>query len=197
MEYTFRQFLEEKANVASDQVAEIMELVSFQEVKKGESLLEAGKVCDYIFFVEKGLLRLFLFNEDGVEYTIQFAPESWFIGDRDSFYFNQSSIYNIDAIEDTRVILLAKDFANKASEISANFRNYNEFILQNHVRQLQKRISLLISASAEERYLDFVKTYPDLLLRAPQWMIASYLGITPQGLSRVRRELAKKNFKPG
>ena len=194
-EYTFQQFLKEKAKVEPDKIADILKLISYQEVKKGEALLEAGKFCNHIYFVEKGLLRLFLFNEDGVEYTIQFAPESWFIGDRDSFYFNKTSLYNVDAIEDTKVVLLTRDFASKASTISPAFRNYNEFLLQNHVRQLQKRISLLISTSAEKRYIDFTETYPDLLLRAPQWMIASYLGITPQGLSRVRRELAEKNFK--
>jgi CRP-like cAMP-binding protein len=68
--------------------------------------------------------------------------------------------------------------------------------LQNHIRQLQKRINLLLGASAEKRYLDFISLYPDLTLRVPQWMIASYLGITPESLSRVRKELAKRNFKP-
>lgn len=196
MEYSFEEFLKEKAKIEPAKINEILSLVTLKEVKKGASLLEAGKVCDHIFYVEKGLLRLFLFNEDGVEYTIQFAPESWLTGDRDSYYLRQKSIYNIEAIEDSRVVFLDKDFTKKASDISSVFRNYNVFLLQNHVRELQKRISLLLSASAEKRYLDFVKTYPDLLLRVPQWMIASYLGITPQGLSRVRRELAEKNFKP-
>jgi CRP-like cAMP-binding protein len=87
-------------------------------------------------------------------------------------------------------------FIEKANEISPEFRTYNEYLLQNHIRQLQNRIDLLIGASAEVRYLEFIKLYPNLTLRVPQWMIASYLGITPESLSRVRKELAKRNFKP-
>ncbi|NBC03944.1 MAG: Crp/Fnr family transcriptional regulator, partial [Bacteroidetes bacterium] len=85
-----------------------------------------------------------------------------------------------------------EEFINTASEISPQFRKYNERILQNHIRHLQKRIDQLIGSNAEERYLDFLEKYPDLTLRVPQWMIASYLGITPESLSRVRRELARK-----
>ncbi|HNU59732.1 MAG TPA: Crp/Fnr family transcriptional regulator, partial [Aquaticitalea sp.] len=85
-------------------------------------------------------------------------------------------------------------FIKKASEISHEFRNYNEYLLQNHIRHLQNRINLLIGASAKERYIDFINLYTDLTLRVPQWMIASYLGITPESLSRVRKELAKSSF---
>src|SRR5699024_6260955 len=145
MEFTFQQFLKEKAKVEPESIAKILELVQVKTVKKGENLLEAGKVCEYIYYVEEGLLRFFLFNEDGVEYTVQFSPESWFTGDRNGFYFNQPSHYHIDAIEDTRVVLLTRDFIQKATDISPAFRHYNEFLLQNHVRHLQKRISLLIS----------------------------------------------------
>ena len=70
------------------------------------------------------------------------------------------------------------------------------FALNNHIHHLHKRINALLSATAEERYLDFMKLYPNILQRAPQWMIASYLGITPESLSRVRKELARKNFIP-
>jgi CRP-like cAMP-binding protein len=91
---------------------------------------------------------------------------------------------------------LDKTFFDHASEVSPSFRQYNERALQNHIRHLQKRINLLLGAPADKRYLDFIKLYPDLTLRVPQWMIASYLGITPESLSRVRKELAKNNFKP-
>lgn len=193
MEYTFQQFLTEKAGVDLETAREIMSLTSMREVKQDQLLLQAGDFCDHIFYVERGLLRLFLFNEDGEEYTIQFAPEGWLTGDRDSFYLDKPSTYHIDAIEESRVVLLDKDFVRRASSLSSEFRDYNEFILQNHVRTLQKRVSSLISASATERYLDFVETYPNVLQRVPQWMVASYLGIQPQSLSRVRKQLADKD----
>ncbi len=88
------------------------------------------------------------------------------------------------------------EFVKKASEISKSYQVYNELLLQNHILHSQVRINLLLSATAEKRYMNFISLYPDLSLRIPQWMIASYLGITPESLSRVRKELARRNFKP-
>lgn len=195
MEYPLARFLEEKATVEPDKIKEILNLVTTREIAKDEVLLRAGEICHHIFYVEKGLLRFYSLNENGREYIIQFAPESWFVGDRSSIFYDQASSYHIDAIEDTRVVMLDRNFSQNASNISKNFRNYNEHILHKHVQQLQHRINMLVSASAEERYLDFIGTYPDLINRVPQWMIASYLGITPEGLSRVRRQLVERKFK--
>ncbi len=140
------------------------------------------------------MVRFYSIDNEGKEHIIQFAPENWFIGDRGSTYFGQPSKFFIDAIEETTVVVLDQDFVESASEISPEFRNYNEYLLQNHIRHLQDRINLLIGASAEKRYLDFIKLYSDLTLRIPQWMIASYLGITPESLSRVRKEIAQKKL---
>jgi CRP-like cAMP-binding protein len=84
----------------------------------------------------------------------------------------------------------------KLSDKFPSFIDFNNRLLHNHIRHLQKRINLLLSASAEDRYLQFVKMYPDIMLRVPQTMVASFLGITPESLSRVRKELARRNFKP-
>lgn len=165
--------------------------------KKGAFLLKKGAVCKHSFFVEKGLLRSYMLDELGKEHVIQFAPENWFIVDRSSVYFNDVSESYIEAIEDTEVVLIGADFICRANASSPAFRKFNDKLLHNHIRHMQKRINRLLGASAEVRYLSFIEMYPDLLLRVPQWMIASYLGITPESLSRVRKELAKKNFKPG
>ncbi len=141
-------------------------------------------------------MRFYSIDEAGKEHIIQFGCEDWLVSDRSSVYFNQASRFYIDAIEDSELAMLDMRFIEKANEISPEFRTYNEYLLQNHIRQLQNRIDLLIGASAEVRYLEFIKLYPNLTLRVPQWMIASYLGITPESLSRVRKELAKRNFKP-
>ena len=97
---------------------------------------------------------------------------------------------------DTEVVMFKTEFVKKASEISKSYQAYNELLLQNHILHSQVRINLLLSATAEQRYMNFIGLYPDLSLRIPQWMIASYLGITPESLSRVRKELARRNFKP-
>ena len=142
------------------------------------------------------MLRSYTIDENGKEHIIQFASESWIISDRSSLYFDEPSDFYIEAIETTTVVFLNQEFITKACEISSSYQTFNDKALQNHIRHLQKRINLLLGASAEARYLDFIQLYPDMLLRVPQWMIASYLGITPESLSRVRKELAKRNFKP-
>ncbi|UNZ00510.1 Crp/Fnr family transcriptional regulator [Zhouia spongiae] len=191
----FKNYLVDKSGIEDQQCEKLADTVRALEFKKGTYLLQPGEVCYDTFFVEQGLLRAFTVDEDGKEHIIQFAPESWLISDRSSAYFNEPADYFIEAIEDTVVILVNKEFINKLSEESESFRKYNNRLLHNHIRHLQKRINLLLGASAEKRYLDFIKLHYDLTLRVPQWMIASYLGITPESLSRVRKELAKKNFK--
>jgi len=174
----------------------LIQKVEIRNIEKGEVLLRPGEVCRHSFFVENGLLRSYTINNSGKEHILQFGSENWIVSDRSSAFFNEPSDLFIDAIEDTNVVLLSADFINEASEISSSFRIYNQIALQNQIRHQQKRINLLLSASAETRYINFITLYPDLTLRVPQWMIASYLGITPESLSRVRKELAQKNFKP-
>ncbi|UFH32433.1 Crp/Fnr family transcriptional regulator [Chryseobacterium sp. C-71] len=178
--------------------AERLSLCSVQyetkKVSKGELLLQYGEVCRNTFFVEKGLLRMFSIDKNGKEHIIQFAPENWLIGDRSSLYFSEKSNYYIEAVEDSEVSVLQRDFFNRLLEEFPNSIEKNDLVLQKHVKSLQDRINSLLGETAEERYLKFIKMYPDLLLRVPQWMVASYLGITPESLSRVRKELARKNF---
>ncbi len=190
----FQHYLTEKSGLKPEEFELLAPSVKTMVVAKGEILLKPGEVCQHSFFVEKGLLRSYTIDEGGKEHIIQFAPEEWFISDRSSAYFNEASEFYIEAIEDSEVVLINHDFMVKAGGLNTSFREYNERLLQNHIRHLQKRINLLLGATAEKRYLDFIQLYPDLLLRVPQWMIASYLGITPESLSRVRKELGRKNF---
>lgn len=188
-------YLVENGGLTLAEVTVLEPFLKTEKFKKGERLLKEGDICRDTIFVEKGLLRTYTLDEAGKEHIVQFAPENWFTGDRGSIYFNDPAYFSIEAIEDTEAVFVSDDFINKASEMSETFRQFNKKLLHNHIRQLQKRINLLLSASAEKRYLSFITQYPDVVLRVPQWMIASYLGITPESLSRVRKELAAKNFK--
>lgn len=190
-----RYFQEKSVQLSPEVVNMIDQNLERRLVKKNEILLREGENCSHTFFVAKGLLRAYTMDEQGKEHILQFAPENWLISDRSSVLFNEVSEQYIDAIEDSEVILIESGFFEKLSEISSDFQLFNMNALNNHIRHLQKRINLLISATAEVRYLDFVKLYPNILLRVPQLMVASYLGITPESLSRVRKELARKNFK--
>ncbi|HET6225883.1 MAG TPA: Crp/Fnr family transcriptional regulator [Bacteroidia bacterium] len=193
MNKDFAIYLQTNAEVTTTQLAQLEKKIVQRTISKGEYVLRKGDTCKQVFYVEKGLLRFYSIDHFGKEHIIQFAPEGWFISDRSSIYFNEPSEYYIDAIEESTVVTMDDQFVCTLSEMSPSFTKYNDQLLQKHIRHLQKRINLLIGATAEERYLDFIKSYPDLTQRVPQWMIASYLGITPESLSRVRKELVKKS----
>ncbi len=168
-----------------------------KHISKNEIILRQGESGLHTYFVAQGLLRAFTIDEQGKEHILQFAPENWLISDRSGILFQDLSEQNIDAVENSKIILINEAFFEEVTALSPTFRAYNLFALNNHIHFLQRRINLLLGATAEVRYLDFIKLYPDIMQRVPQWMIASYLGITPESLSRVRKELARKNFKPG
>ncbi|MBT0607960.1 Crp/Fnr family transcriptional regulator [Aequorivita echinoideorum] len=191
----FNSYLINTVGLPEVEAKEISAGLHREKYDKGSILLRRGDVCKHSFFVEKGLLRSYMLDDSGKEHVIQFAPENWFIVDRSSVYFNDPSESYIEAIEDTETVWIGEHFMCRAAEVSPAFGRYNDKLLHNHIRQMQKRINLLLGATAQKRYLSFIKMYPDLLLRVPQWMIASYLGITPESLSRVRKELAHNNFK--
>ncbi len=191
----FKIYLISKMGVKATAYKELESQIKIKKVLKGEQLLKAGDICKHTFYVEKGLLRLYGLDENGKENILQFGTENWFVTDRDSVYFKEPSNYFIDALEDTTVVLLDEDFIELVAKLNPSFRKKNEKLLHNHIRHLNRRIHLLLGASAKTRYVEFVKLYPDVLLRVPQWMIASYLGITPESLSRIRKERIKASSK--
>ncbi|ELR68888.1 cAMP-binding protein [Fulvivirga imtechensis AK7] len=190
--FNFTTFLTSNIDIERQYLDKLLDSCKVKQVAKGEYLVRVGEHCHHSFFVEKGLLRQFSIDDKGKEHIIQFAPENWFVTDRESVYFDQPSKFFIQAVEDSTVLFLEEHFIAALAREDQAFADFNNRLLHNHIRHLQKRINLLLSASAEERYLDFVKTYPDVLLRVPQTMVASYLGITPESLSRVRKELASR-----
>ena len=187
-------YLSEILEIPKDAITTCSGFYVSKKVAKNEFLLKEGEICLDTFFVEKGLLRMFSLDKNGKEHVIQFAPENWLISDRSSLNFNEKSKFYIEAIEDTEVFILGNDFFTKMIENYPHIAERNDLLLQKHIRNLQNRVNSLLADTAEERYMNFIKMYPDILLRVPQWMVASYLGITPESLSRVRKELARKNF---
>jgi CRP-like cAMP-binding protein len=192
----FKNYLLKNAQINEQEFEQLSKNLKTATLEKGSFLLKTGEICSHSFFVEQGLLRSYTIDKAGKEHIVQFASENWIIGDRSSIYFNEPSDFYIDAVETTTFIYLDQGFINQAADLSKNFRVFNDKALHNHIRHLQKRINLLLSATAEQRYMNFIQLYPDLTLRVPQWMIASYLGIAPESLSRVRKELAARHFKP-
>jgi len=176
-----------------DIIRQIVDSQKTAPVSKGEYLLMQGEICRHSFFVEKGLLRYYSIDSKGKEHILQFAPENWFVVDRESAYFGKPSQYFIQALEDSTVVMLDEQFISELGASYPAFTAFNNKLLHNHIRHLQNRVNQLLSFTAGERYLQFIELYPDVLLRVPQTMVASYLGITPESLSRVRKELSQKH----
>ncbi|QNL48082.1 Crp/Fnr family transcriptional regulator [Olivibacter sp. SDN3] len=189
----FQEYLQKHTPITVEQFHLLKHELKEKKYNKGETLLIEGGKTDVIYFVCSGLLRAYTLDKQGKEHIIQFAPENWWMGDRNSTYFNQPAEYSIDAIEDSEVVVISKKFMEMAHKVCLDFGKYNIRLLHNSIRHMQRRINLLLAATAEERYLDFINLYPQLTLRISQIMIASYLGITPESLSRVRKELARKH----
>lgn len=192
----FKKYILENTGMSETEYKELEHLVYTLELKKGTILLKESQICNRAFFVCKGMLRSYTVDEMGKDHIIQFASENWWIADRSSFYFDEPSELFIDVIEDAELVYIHKDFIKNAEQLSKNFASFNSLALQKNIQQMQKRINYLLAATAEKKYLDFIETHREITYRLPLQMIASYLGITPESLSRVRKELARKNFKP-
>lgn len=191
----FENFLTSNIDIDEEELQQILANCSTLTIKKNEFVLKPGDISKRSLFVQKGLLRYYSTDEKGKEHILQFAPEGWFISDRQSGYFQTPSDFFIDALEDSEVLVLNDSFLIDLSKSNDAFMELNNKLLHNHLRSLQFRINELLSSTAAQRYLHFVKIYPDIMLRVPQSMVASYLGITPESLSRVRKDLAARNFK--
>ena len=195
MEYqNFRNHLSKILGVPIASLEFCSTFYEVKQAKKNEIILREGEISDCTFFVEKGLLRMYSIDKVGKAHVIQFAPENWIISETTSQLLNEKSRFYIEAIEESTIIVTREGFFEDLSKIYPDVAEKNQRLMFNHIKNLQNRVNALISTTAEERYLEFLKKYPNLMLRAPQWMVASYLGITPESLSRVRKELAKKKF---
>ncbi|OOQ58403.1 Crp/Fnr family transcriptional regulator [Mucilaginibacter pedocola] len=162
------------------------------KLRKKQYLLQAGDHCKYFAFVVKGAMRQYSVDDKGTEHIVRLGVEDWWMGDRESWVMKTPSNYNIDAWEHTEMLLVTRasilDLLNKTTFIYEMMRQLDE---RNNIAN-QRRLTSSISATAEKKYADFVACYPVLVERFPQHIIASYLGITKDTLSRVKRQLLQR-----
>ena len=158
---------------------------------KGEYLLREGDPLKYGAFVCKGFLRSYVIDNKGKEHIIQFAPENWWISDKGASAEGKASCF-IDAIEDSDILLIDQAGHFKMLERVSSYGKSFQAGMQKRSAAKDKRIVHSLVADAEERYTDFIETYPSIAQRVPQHMLASYLGIAPETLSRVRRKSMRK-----
>jgi CRP-like cAMP-binding protein len=178
--------------LTDEQFAQISAVFRPKTLRKKQYFLQEGEVCKYFGFIVKGAMRQYSVDDKGVEHIVGLSIENWWVGDRESFVMLTPSTYNIDAWEDTELLVVTKaetlQIVEKIPAINEMVRKMDEM----HSIAVQKRINSSVSLPANKRYTDFVNSYPELVQRFPQHIIASYLGITKETLSRVRKRPVKK-----
>lgn len=185
--------IREKVDLSEGDIDVLKHFFIPKKVRKRQYILNAGDVCQYITFVEKGMLRSFTVDSEGSEYVVQFAIEGWWISDVGSFVSGKEALYNIEALEDSELLHLSKSQMDELVAQLPVMERFFRLLMQNNIVSLQRRVVAYMSLSAEEKYLKLMEVAPDIMQRASQQHIASYLSITPETLSRVRKKVAERD----
>jgi CRP-like cAMP-binding protein len=178
-------------NLQDDDWAALEAKLTVQQLKKGDYLLRAGEVCRYVSFVNRGLLRMF-YLVDGKEINVGFASENDYLSQYDSFLLRTPSAGQIDVLEDCELLHLSYNDMQAIYLSHPVFERFGRRIAEQLFILVSMQTNRLLTLTPEERYAELVEQHPELLQRVPQYMIASYIGITPEHLSRIRKKLAQK-----
>jgi len=163
--------------------------LSAKKIRKRQYLVQEGEHSKYSAFVLSGCLRSYFIDANGFEHILQFAIEDWWIADMMSITTQKPGNLAIDALEDSEVLLLSRENQLKLFDECPKFERYFRIITENGMVSFQRRVLENISLPAAERYKNFAKRYPIMVQRLPQTQIASYLGITPEFLSKIRHQM--------
>ena len=170
-----------------------LSIIKPRKYLKRQFVVQAGDPCKYETYVVKGCLKAYFVDPDGNSHIIQFAVEDWWISDMESLLNGTPATLNIDAVEDTEVLQIEKnDFENLFVKIPKFNTMYRMMLMKAFISH-QRRIVDNLCKPAKERYIDFVKRYRNIEQRVPQHQIASYLGMTPEFLSQIRRKLSDRS----
>lgn len=188
MREQFRIHINKFVNVGDDELTDIISYFHIQTLKKKENLLNEGQICKASYFVLKGILRKFFVNEKGVERTTEFAIENWWMTETFSYLNQKPTEFSIQAVELTEVLVIDRNAYNDLLEKHPVMERYFRCIYQKAYAAAQMRIKYIYEHSREELYHSFRNSQPEFLQRVPQYLIASYLGFTPEYLSEIRKK---------
>jgi CRP-like cAMP-binding protein len=185
----FFQKFNEAVPLSKEEGEVIKKHLTPKKLRRKQYLLQEGDVSKFVAFVEKGVLRSYSIDEKGGEHIIQFAIEGWLISDLSSFITGKPATYTIDALEDCELVLISRSVHEELLRTLPKYERWLRLLITGAYIALQRRITSIISLSLEDRYTSFVEIYPNIVQRVPQHMIASYMGMTPETLSRVRKKM--------
>lgn len=184
----FRAHVEKFIEINDDDFAGIITYFKTQSIAKKENVLVEGQICRHHYFVLQGILRKFFIDERGVEHTTEFAIEHWWLTDNIAFEHRLHTTFYIQAVEKSRVLSISKEDEQRLLQEFPMMERYFRFIYQRAYGAAQMRIKYLFEFSKEQFYLDMKRKYPEFIQRVPQYLIASFLNLTPEYLSEIRKK---------
>jgi CRP-like cAMP-binding protein len=180
------------ATVSDEEFQFVENAFSAKKIKKKQFLLHAGSICQYMAFIVKGAMRQYTIDDKGIEHIARFGIEEWWMSDRESYVSLTPSRYNIEALEDCDLLVATNEKMISLKAHSPLFVRLGQILDEKSYIASQKRIDVTISYTAEEKVIYMMENHPQFMHRFPQNMLASYLGLTPETLSRVRKQLLQK-----
>jgi CRP-like cAMP-binding protein len=188
-----RSNISKRVAITEEEWQGFLSVMKPKSLKKREFLLRAGDVCEFNSFIVKGCLRTFFTDERDHEHIFQIGFEDWWASDLTSFVTGEPANYSIEALEDCELLTMHRNEYDPLLNKYPKFERFFRLLMQNAYVAAQRRTIDSMSRNAETRYLDLVKKYPFMELRVAQHHIASYLGITPEALSRIKRGIIEKS----
>jgi len=188
----FFQKFNEKVPLTAEEVAFMTQYLTPKKLRRKQYFLQEGDICKYSAFVNKGALRAYLIDEKGDESITAFALEGWMISDIPSYMKQEPATLNIEALEDCELVLISKAAHEELLQKMPKYETYIRIMVTNAYIALQQRMTNMISLSIEEQYKAFAQMYQHIFQRVPQHMIASFMGLSPETLSRVRSRINTK-----
>ena len=188
MKEQLAKYLQRYIKVNEEEINEFYELLTKREYHKGDYLLKTGQVCHHKFFLISGLVRQFYVDEKGNDIITQFAIENWWLTNTESFVNQSPSKLNIQALEHTVALSISKAALEDIYLRNPKFERLFRMITEKTLIAFQRKAEFYMHQSSEERYQQVVDKIPNLIQRVPQYMIASYLRISPEYLSALRKK---------